>query len=153
MALRLERRLAATAVAVVVASIGAGTAAACDHDGSQKTGVLAARYAMHTKQHHAKHHHGWKHHRGSLLALPAAYLGISTDALKDQLRSGKTLAQVANATPGRSAPGLVAYLVDKAKVKLDAKVAAGKLTQAQENDWLAKLTTWVTAAVNGTLHH
>jgi hypothetical protein len=148
MALRLKRRLAATAVAVVVAAIGAGTAAACDHDGSQKTGVLAARFAMH----HGSMHHGFKHHRGSLLALPAAYLGVSTDVLKDQLRSGKTLAQIADATPGKSASGLVSYLVDKAKVKLDAKVAAGKLTQAQENDWLAKLTSWLTAAVNGSFH-
>lgn len=144
MALRLERRLAATAVAVVVASIGAGTAAACDHDGSQRTGVLAARFAM---------HHGWKHHHGSMLALPAAYLGSSTDALKDQLRSGKTLAQIADATPGKSASGLVAYIVDTAKAKLDAKVAAGRLTQAQEDAWLAKLTSWVTAAVNGSFHH
>jgi hypothetical protein len=138
---------------VVVASIGAGTAAACDHGGNQKAGVLAARYAMHTKHHHGWKHHGWKHHRGNLLALPAAYLGVSTDALKDQLRSGKTLAQIADATPGKSASGLVAYLVDQAKAKLDAKVAAGKLTQAQENDWLAKLSSWLTAAVNGSLHH
>jgi hypothetical protein len=148
MALCLKRRLAATLVAVVVAAIGAGTAAACDHDGSQKTGVLAARFAM-----HAKHHHGWMHHRGSLLALPAAYLGVSTDVLKHELRSGQTLAQIANATPGKSAQGLVDYLVAQAKAKLDAKVAAGRLTPAQENDWLAKLTSWLTAAVTGSLHH
>jgi ribosomal protein L10 len=101
---------------------------------------------------HKSGHHGWKHHRGSLLALPAAYLGISTDALKDQLKSGKTLAQVAAATPGKSAQGLVDYLVAQAKTKLDAKVAAGKLTQAQEDAWLAKLTSWVTAVVNGSWH-
>jgi hypothetical protein len=147
MALRLERRLAATAVAVVVASVGAGTAAACGHDGdAMRSGVRAAHFAKH---HGSKHHH---HQRVSLLALPAAYLGVSTDTLKDQLKSGKTLAEIANATSGKSAQGLVDYLVAKAKPKLDAKVAAGKLTQAQENDWLDKLTTWVTAAVNRSWH-
>jgi hypothetical protein len=132
---------------VVVASIGAGTAAACDNNGSAYKahhGVWAAQFAK---------HHGFMHHRSSLLALPAAYLGVSTDALKDQLRSRKTLAEIANATPGKSAQGLVDYLVAQAKTKLDAKVAAGKLTQAQENDWLAKLTQWVANAVNGTWHH
>jgi hypothetical protein len=113
-----------------------------------RSGVQAAHFA----KHHGFKHHGFEHrgfaHHGSLLALPAAYLGVSTDALKDQLKSGATLAQIANATPGHSAQGLVDYLVAQAKAKLDAKVAAGKLSQAQENDWLAKLTTWVTAAVN-----
>jgi hypothetical protein len=146
MALRLKRRLAATTVAVVVAALGAGTAAACDNNGSayrQHHGVRAAQFAK---------HHGFMHHRGSLLALPAAYLGISPDALKDQLKAGKSLAQVANATPGKSAQGLVDYLVAQAKAKLDTKVAAGKLTQTQENAWLAKLTDWVTAAVNRSWH-
>jgi hypothetical protein len=131
---------------VVVAALGAGTAAACDHGGSAYKphhGVKAAQFAK---------HHGFMHHRGSLLALPATYLGTSTDALKDQLKSGKSLAQIANATPGKSAQGLVDYLVAQAKTKLDAKVAAGKLTSAQENAWLDKLTDWVTAAVDRSWH-
>ena len=148
MALRLKRRLAATTVAVVVAAVGAGTAGACDNDGSSQhyrmhSGVLAAQFAR---------HHGFMHHRGALLALPATYLGISTDALKDQLKSGKSLAQIADATPGKSAQGLVDYLVAQAKTKLDAKVAAGKLTAAQESAWLDKLTDWVTAAVDKSWH-
>jgi hypothetical protein len=128
---------------VVVAAVGAGTAAACDHNGSHNAQyrVKAARYAP------------AHHHRAGLLALPAAYLGLTTDQLRSRLKSGQTLAQIANATPGKSAQGLVDYVLAQAKAKLDAKVAAGKVSQAQESAWLAKLTNVVTAIVNGTWHH
>ena len=48
--------------------------------------------------------------RGGLDAA-ASYLGTTADALATQLRSGKTLAQIANATSGKSATGLVDALV------------------------------------------
>jgi hypothetical protein len=135
----LKRRLAAAGAVVVVALVGAGSAFACDgsHAGQ---GVLAAKFAQSNE--------GW--HHGGLLALPSAYLGLSKDALKTQLASGKTLAQIAIATPGKSAAGLVDYVVAAAKTKLDARVAAGKLTQDRENAWLSTLRDKVTALVNGT---
>jgi hypothetical protein len=139
-----KRRLAAAGVAVVVALGGAGSALACDHDGDSH-GVMAAKFAV--------GHDGW-HHR-SLLSLPSAYLGVSKDAIKAQLASGKTLAQIADATPGKSAAGLVDYVAAAAKTKLDTWVASGKLSQADENAWLAKLRTKLTAAINATwaVHH
>jgi hypothetical protein len=135
----LKRRLAAAGAVVVVALAGAGSAFACDgsHAGQ---GVLAAKFAQ---SHEGLHH-------GGLLALPSAYLGLSSDSIKAQLASGKTLAQIAGATPGKSAAGLVDYVVAAAKTKLDAWVAAGKLTQDRETAWLAKLRDKVTALVNGT---
>jgi hypothetical protein len=135
----LKRRLAAAGAVVVVALVGAGSAFGCDGNRSGQ-GVLAAQFA--------KSHEAW--HHGGLLALPSAYLGLSTDAIKAQLVSGKTLAQIANAAPGKSAAGLVDYVVVTAKAKLDTGVAAGKLTQAQEDTWLVKLRDKVTALVNGT---
>jgi hypothetical protein len=48
--------------------------------------------------------------RGGLDAA-ASYLGITADALATQLRSGKTLAQIANATSGKSAAGLIDAIV------------------------------------------
>jgi hypothetical protein len=80
---------------------------------------------------------------------PAAlYLGITPAALQSQLRAGRSLAQIADATPGRSAAGLIDALVAARKVALAARVAAGRITPAQEQARLAKLQTSVSAAVN-----
>jgi hypothetical protein len=87
---------------------------------------------------------------GGGLSAAATYLGISTADLRSQLKSGKTLAAIANATSGKSAAGLIQALVNAAKTKLDAAVSAGKLTQAQEQTFLSKLTPAITALVNGT---
>lgn len=70
------------------------------------------------------------------LATAASYLGISQDTLRSDLQSGKTLAQVAKTTSGKSVSGLIAAIV--AKEKSDATASAKNL-QAQ-----------VTAMVNGT---
>jgi hypothetical protein len=80
----------------------------------------------------------------------AAYLGTTPEQLMAALRSGRTLAQVADATNGKSAGGLVAALVHGAHAKLDAGVAAGHLTAAQEKRLLATLSQRLTAAVNAT---
>lgn len=52
-------------------------------------------------------HHGF----GDELAAATAYLGISADELRTQVESGKTLAQIADATSGKSANGLIDALV------------------------------------------
>jgi hypothetical protein len=131
---------------VVVALVGAGTAVACDGRGGDHA-VQSARFvAFAPGHHHARHHHG-------LLAIPAAYLGLTKAQLRDQLASGKTLAQVADATPGKSAAGLVDYVVGLAKAKLDPWVAKGKLTADREAAMLAKLHDWATAAVDRSWTH
>jgi hypothetical protein len=65
-----------------------------------------------------------------------------------QLRSGKTLADVAGAQGG-TAQGLVDAIVASVKTKLDAQVSAGKLSSAQEASFLATLQTNVAKFVNG----
>jgi hypothetical protein len=121
----------------VVALVGAGPAFACDgHRASHD--VLAAQHALRL---------GGGHH-ARLLALPSAYLGLTTQQIRTQLAAGKTLAQIADATPGHSAAGLVDYVVADVRTKLDRAVAAGKLTQAQETSLLAQVRTKVTALVN-----
>ena len=89
-------------------------------------------------------------HRGGHLDAAAAYLGVSQDALRAQLEDGKTLADVAKATKGKSVDGLVAALVADEKEKLDAAVKAGRLTQAQADAILADATARTTDLVNGT---
>jgi hypothetical protein len=80
-------------------------------------------------------------------AAAAAYLGLTEAQLHSELEGGKTLAQVAQAH-GKSVAGLIDALVADAKKHLDAAVAAGRLTQAQENDMLSGLRDRITNRVN-----
>lgn len=84
------------------------------------------------------------------LDAAASYLGLTEDALRTQLESGKTLAQVAK-DQGKSVDGLIQAMVDSAKSKLDAAVKAGRLTQSQEDSMLADLKQRITDLVNGKL--
>jgi hypothetical protein len=68
---------------------------------------------------------------GSLRLAAAGYLGITASQLRDELRSGRTLARIADATPGKSSAGLRDALVVARKARLAQGVAAGKITQAR----------------------
>src|SRR4051794_22895246 len=74
-----------------------------------------------------------------LLDTAATYLGMTTADLQTALAGGKTLAQVA-ADKGKTVDGLVTALTAQAKTNLDAAVAAGKITAAQEQTLLADVT-------------
>jgi hypothetical protein len=94
---------------------------------------------------------GSRHLHGGMfggLDTAATYLGLTEAQLRTQLESGKSLADVAKAQ-GKTAAGLVQALVDAAKKKLDAGVAAGRLTQAQADAILSDLKSRVTDFVNG----
>jgi hypothetical protein len=81
-------------------------------------------------------------------AAAARYLGLRPAQLARELRSGKTLAQIANATVGKSAAGLIEAVTTARKAALAARVTGGSLTQAQANARLAHLTQRVTSMVN-----
>jgi hypothetical protein len=91
--------------------------------------------------------HRFRHH-GPNLEAAATYLGLTRAELRNELESGKTLAQVATAH-GKTADGLVQALLDAAKKKLDAAVAAGRLTRADADATLAGLKERITDFVNG----
>jgi hypothetical protein len=82
------------------------------------------------------------------LASAAHYLGLTAERLRGELRSQRTLAQLANATRGRSAAGLIAALIAERKAVFDAAVAAGTLTRAREGELLAGLSQRITTEVN-----
>jgi hypothetical protein len=90
---------------------------------------------------------------GGMFQAAATYLGLTQQALFAELRSGKTLAQVATATNGKSVSGLEDAMVASVQTKLDAGVKAGKLTSKQEQDILAHVRTMVDDMVNGTFRH
>jgi hypothetical protein len=86
---------------------------------------------------------------GDDLAAAATYLGSTTANLLTQLQAGKTLAQVATATSGKSTAGLIAALVAAEKTEIAGKVTSGELTQAQADQMTATLTARFTDFVNG----
>jgi hypothetical protein len=91
--------------------------------------------------------HGFGHEHYGLDGA-AAYLGLSEDALRTQLESGKTLAQVAQAQ-GKTVSGLIDALVAEEKQELADAVTAGRLTQAQADARLTELKARITDKVNG----
>lgn len=121
----------ATGVAAAVMALGAGAAWADGHGGHANAGRHVTAAAA----------------RGGLNVV-TGYLGVTSAQLRADLKSGKTLAQIADATPGKSAAGLVQALTAAAKARLDKAVAAGRLTPAQEQLVLAKLTPVITGFVN-----
>lgn len=93
---------------------------------------------------------GGKHGQGGVLKSAAEYLGMTVEQLRAELKGGKSLAQVAAATPGKSADGLKAAILADAKSHLDAAVAAGKLTAEKAQAAYSKLQSKVDEIVNKT---
>lgn len=84
------------------------------------------------------------------LSVAATYLGLRESELQTKLRSGKTMAEVANATDGKSTDGLIDALVAAAKQNIAADVSIGRLTQTQADGILSGLKQHITARVNST---
>jgi hypothetical protein len=94
--------------------------------------------------------HGGPGDHGDELTAAATYLGVTEAALTTQLQAGKTLAQVAGATSGKSVAGLIDALVAAEKTELATAVKAGTITQAQSDQIATTLKDRFTALVNGT---
>jgi hypothetical protein len=99
-----------------------------------------------------------KRHRGAaagavaapdrIETLAAGYLGLTPARLAQDLRSGQTLGQLADATRGRSAAGLVGTLVLARRERLAVAVAAHRITAARAAVISQRLLTRMSAAVD-----
>lgn len=78
----------------------------------------------------------------------ATYLGLKPADLLTQLRSGKSLADIATAQ-GKTVDGLKTAITDAATKQLDAAVTAGKLSKDQETKLLADIAKRLDDLVNG----
>lgn len=76
---------------------------------------------------------------GDLMKAAADAIGITQAKLFEQLRSGKTLAAIAEAN-GKSFADVKAAIKAAVKTQLDEQVKDGNLTQAQADEMLAHLT-------------
>jgi phage-related minor tail protein len=77
----------------------------------------------------------------------ATYLGLKSADIAAQLRSGKSLADIAKAQ-GKTVAGLKTAITDAATKQLDAAVTAGKLTKDEETKILAGLASHLDDLVN-----
>jgi len=98
----------------VVALVGGGTALAEKSRGSAHQGTPVGSAATYKLPARAGRF-GFGCPRFPGLEVVTSYLGIDNADLLTQLRAGKTLAQIADGTSGRSASGLIAALVADAK--------------------------------------
>jgi hypothetical protein len=85
---------------------------------------------------------------GDSLAAAAKYLGLSESALRDQLRSGKSLADVAKAQ-SKDLDGLKDAILAAAKSDIDKAVSDKRLTQSQADQLYDELRSHVDDLVNG----
>lgn len=92
---------------------------------------------------------------GDLMKATTGYLGLDAKTLLGELRSGKSIADVANglAAQGKSAKGLTDTLVNAADAKVDQAVAANKLTAEQAAALKAKIATEIGTFVNRSFKH
>jgi hypothetical protein len=104
----------------------------------------------------AAHGKAARHRRGvaALFATPArlgavaaGYLQVAPKQLLADLRAGKTLAQVADATPGKSQAGLVSALAAARRAKVERASAAGRVPAARKAKRLARLDKHIGALV------
>ena len=84
---------------------------------------------------------------GGGLVSATKYLGLSSSKLFSELRSGKSLAQIATAQ-GKTAGGLQDAMSATVKSRLDRAVAAKRLTSTQEQ----KLLSHISAALSAVIH-
>lgn len=82
--------------------------------------------------------------RAALETLISTTIGVDTATIKSRLQAGESLAQIA----GAKKDALIAALVADHTKRIDAAVAAGKLTAAQATEMKANLVAHVTEEVN-----
>jgi hypothetical protein len=86
--------------------------------------------------------------KAAVLRVAAKYIGITPKALVAELK-GKSLAQVATAH-GKTISGLKDALLEPFKARLDKAVAAGRISSADAQARLAKLSARLDELINKT---
>jgi hypothetical protein len=74
----------------------------------------------------------------------------SPTTLRSELQSGKSLAQIASSTTGKSVEGLKAAIVAAEKAGLEKAVSSGSITSPQEQERLGNLSSRIEAMLQRT---
>jgi hypothetical protein len=88
-------------------------------------------------------------HFGEKLDAAAEYLGVTEEELREALRSGQSLAEIAEER-GKSVDGLKDALIAEARTRLDEAVADEKLTREQADRMLERLREGIDDLVNAS---
>jgi hypothetical protein len=105
--------------------------------------------ASHLAEHRPERDHGpRRRHPGFDGEVIAELIGIEADDLRDQLRAGASIADVAQSN-GVDPQAVVDALVDEAEAHLDLAVESGRLTTEEAAERAEQLEERVTARVNG----
>ena len=140
------------AVAVLAKLVTAGTITQ-----AQSTVILAALQAARPQMgngevgegpdgHGQMGHGAMGFYMGKNLAVVTSTLGITAAQLQTDLLAGKSLATIA----GTKTAALITALVAAETTEINARVTAGKITQAQATTLIAGLQAAVTTVVNAT---
>ncbi len=111
---------------------------------AQEDAILAALGGDH------KDHPRIKEFIGDAVKQSVDYLGLPADKVMAQLKAGKSLGEIANATPGKSRDGLLRALDDAAAARIKAAVDAGKITQAQAETLRTKVDEAIVRVVDNS---
>lgn len=107
-----HRKLKVGTAAAAIAAVGTGAALAATHGSNGAAGAAGTSTTRSADTQPGPPHGG---RPGGMLdadlAAAATYLGTTKAELQTQLKSGKTLAQIAKATDGKSVAGLVSAIV------------------------------------------
>ncbi len=128
----LERKLVAGVVVLLLAGGAAGAGLAASGRGGP------ARQTRHAPPFRVTH--------AGFVRASAWFLGLDVATLRHEVKSGRTIADVADATAGKSARGLTAYLVRAASSRLQL-VADRPFSPAQER----VLRAWLRRRITGFL--
>jgi hypothetical protein len=131
----LKRKLLAGTAALLVAGGGAGAGLAESGHGSR---ARAPRHAPPLRLTHA-----------GFVRASAFYLGLDVATLRQDMKGGRTIAEVAEATPSRSSAKLTSYLVRAATVRLTL-LAHRPLSPAERRSMQGWLTHRVTGFITDT---
>lgn len=93
--------------------------------------------------------HGVLGRGGFGLDAVANALGITADEVRTALQGGQSLADLA-VSKGKTAQDVIDAIVAEATTKINERVTAGDITQAQADKRIADLTTFATDFVNKT---
>ena len=145
MHLKTKQTLAIGAVALVAIGGGVGGALAASGPSSvaKAQGVATTAGLGHFRRHAI---------RRGILRVAADYLGLTPRELVQQLRSGKSLAEIATAQ-GKSVDGLKTAILDAVQARLDKGVASNRITSAQEQTFLDRVKTRLDTLVNRHFGH
>jgi len=125
-----SRKMLAAGGATALLLGGAGAALAA----GGSTAKAPSAHALIARSGHAGRGLG----RRVVVKASAAYLGLKPAEIRAELKSGRSLAQIAQAH-GKTSAGLQQAIVAAETVRLDKAVARGKLTAAREQAILQKL--------------